>query len=192
MPVNGRDVVLAMAFQPHVAQQDHVVVAGDVLEGAGELGGGILAIAAEPLLVGLDDALGGIGQGPSVPDRRPPRPAACARRPRPPRGRAWRVGGVFSLTPGLSFTGRLLRVTGCGAAPVPRGMCGAAGCPILSGAAAPMGRPAATDSWATHGRSERDLQLEAPGAGGAYPAFAAAFRPGCRPSRPIPSCAARR
>ncbi len=54
-----RDMVLAMAFEAHVAQQDHVVIAGDVLEGAGKLGGGILAIAAEALLEGLDHALAG-------------------------------------------------------------------------------------------------------------------------------------
>ena len=41
-PGKGRDVVLAMALEAHVAQQDHVAIAGDVLEGAGELGGGIL------------------------------------------------------------------------------------------------------------------------------------------------------
>ena len=57
-----RDVVLAMAFEAHVAQQDHVAIAGDVLEGAGKFGGGILAVAAEPLLVGFDDALGRIGE----------------------------------------------------------------------------------------------------------------------------------
>ena len=57
-----RDMVLAMAFEAHVAQQDHVVIAGHILEGAGELGGRIRAIAAEALLEGLDHALGGIGQ----------------------------------------------------------------------------------------------------------------------------------
>ncbi len=49
--------MLAVALQAHVAQQDHVAIAGDVLEGAGQLRGGVLVVAAEPLLVGFDDAL---------------------------------------------------------------------------------------------------------------------------------------
>ncbi len=51
-----RHVVLAMAFVFDVAQHDHLVVAGDFLEGALEVVLGIERIAAEPVAIGLDDA----------------------------------------------------------------------------------------------------------------------------------------
>ena len=143
----GRDVVLAMAFEAHVAQQDHVAIAGDVLEGAGELGGGILAVAAEPLLVGLDDALGRIGE---------PRARRIVAGPGEQRAHGvlgLGAGGLgrrrrFCQLDARAFLhGALLSHGGIRGytASGPCGMCGAAGCPILSVPAGPKGRPAAPD-----------------------------------------------
>src|SRR5690606_15558473 len=51
-----RHVVLAVAFELDVAQHDHLVVAGDLLEGARHVLVRIQAVAAEPLRVGVDHA----------------------------------------------------------------------------------------------------------------------------------------
>ena len=58
--------------------------------------------------------------------------------------------------------------------------------PYIIGTGGPKGKTGGHPrARATHGRSERDLQLEAPGAGGAYPAFAAAAGPGRDHYRPF-------
>ena len=186
-----RDVVLAMALEAHVAQQDHVAIAGDVLEGAGELGRGILAIAAEALLEGLDDALRAYWRGPERAGSSPAQAssvrtassASCA-------GGPARRQGSSSLTPGVSFTGRSCRVAGIRVRAA-RDVRGGQVPYIIGMRRVAWEGPAASMIRATHGRSERDLQLEASGAGGAHPAFAAAARRPTRPSPRIPSCAAR-
>src|SRR5690606_23976599 len=57
-----RHVVFAVAFELDVAQHDHLVVAADLLEGALEVLARVLAIAAEPVAVGIDHALGRVEQ----------------------------------------------------------------------------------------------------------------------------------
>ena len=51
-----RDVMLAMGFEPDVAQQDHLVVTGDFLEGAVKIFARILEIAGKPFFVGANNA----------------------------------------------------------------------------------------------------------------------------------------
>jgi len=57
-----RHMVLAMALELDVAQHDQLVVAGDLLEGALEVFARLVGIAAEPVAVGIDDALGRVQQ----------------------------------------------------------------------------------------------------------------------------------
>ena len=57
-----RHVVFAMALELDVAQHDEFVVALDFLEGARQVLLGIQRVAAEPVLVGLDHALGRVEQ----------------------------------------------------------------------------------------------------------------------------------
>ena len=56
------DVMLAMALEPDVFQDHHVVIAFDFLEGALEIVLRVLVIAAEPVLERLRHALGGVQQ----------------------------------------------------------------------------------------------------------------------------------
>ena len=49
---NGHHVMLAMAFHADRAQHHHVVIALDLLEGAGEHGGGVLVIAGAEFFPG--------------------------------------------------------------------------------------------------------------------------------------------
>ena len=79
-------VVLAMAFDIDVLEHDDVVIALHILERARELAHRVLAIAAEPFLVGVDDTLGRIEQ------------AFAARIvPRPGQKRAHRLHGGFAI-----------------------------------------------------------------------------------------------
>src|SRR5262245_14662014 len=55
-------VMLALAIEGDVAHQHEVVVSADLVEGAVEHLGRALAIAAVELLIGIDDALGGLDQ----------------------------------------------------------------------------------------------------------------------------------
>src|SRR5690606_35555400 len=55
-------VVFAVAFEFDVAQDDHLVVAGNFLEGALQVRTRVFGVAAEPVAIGLDDALRGAEQ----------------------------------------------------------------------------------------------------------------------------------
>src|SRR5690606_15893055 len=55
-------VVLAVAFVLDVAQHDHLVVAGHLLEGAGQVLARVLAVAAEPVAIGLGHPPRGVQQ----------------------------------------------------------------------------------------------------------------------------------
>src|SRR5690606_26769395 len=57
-----RHVVLAVRLELDVAQHDHLVVAGDLLEGAGEVLVRIQGVAAEPVAVGTGDPRRGVQQ----------------------------------------------------------------------------------------------------------------------------------
>ncbi|MNE13941.1 hypothetical protein D3C80_1067960 [compost metagenome] len=58
----GGHVVLAVALDLDVAQDDHVVIAGHVLEGARQLLARVGVIAVEPFAIGVDHALGRVDQ----------------------------------------------------------------------------------------------------------------------------------
>jgi len=51
-----------MALDPDVPQDDHFVIAFDFLEGAGEQGDRVFAVAAEEFFIGADDAGGRVQQ----------------------------------------------------------------------------------------------------------------------------------
>src|SRR3546814_20867080 len=57
-----RHVVFAVALELDVAQHDHLVVAGNLLEGALQVLARIVGVAAEPVSVGVDHALGRVEQ----------------------------------------------------------------------------------------------------------------------------------
>ena len=57
-----REVVLAVALDLDVAQDDHVVIALHVLEGAAQLAARVGVIALEPLAIGVDHPLGRVDQ----------------------------------------------------------------------------------------------------------------------------------
>ena len=50
------DVMLAVRFEPDVAQQDHFIVASDFLEGAVKIFAGIFEVAGKPFFVGANNA----------------------------------------------------------------------------------------------------------------------------------------
>jgi hypothetical protein len=55
-------MMLAMGFETDVLEDHHIVIAFDLLEGAGEIVFGVLAITGEPVLERLGDAGGGVLQ----------------------------------------------------------------------------------------------------------------------------------
>ena len=83
----GHHVVLAMRIEGDVADEHHVVVAVDILEGAVERFLGGLAVAGVEFLVGLGDALRRVRR-PSRTGLSPAQRSGCERRSRPPRGSA--------------------------------------------------------------------------------------------------------
>jgi len=57
-----RDVVLTMRLEGDVAQHDHLVVSGDLLEGAAQVGRGVDLIAGEPVAIRIDHPLRRVAQ----------------------------------------------------------------------------------------------------------------------------------
>jgi hypothetical protein len=55
-PEDWRHVVLAMGDETDIAQQHHLVISGNFLEGSLKQFLRVLTVAGEPLLIGADDA----------------------------------------------------------------------------------------------------------------------------------------
>ena len=55
---DGNDVMLAVRFEANVAQDDHFVIGGGLLERRGKQRDRVVAVSGEELLIGADDTLG--------------------------------------------------------------------------------------------------------------------------------------